>query len=108
MTSCVPHAIIIRLKRRSGSFWTDCDARTALLNFTALRGYLRASYRSGPWISWSLASYTARDASADEVNDLRRETRSLKEVVTAQTLELRLLKKHAGIQGRPNSRKASI
>ena len=40
-----------------------------------------------------LAGDTARAASTDEVKDLRRETRDLKEVVAEQTLELRLLKK---------------
>jgi len=36
---------------------------------------------------------TARAANSDEVKDLRREARDLKEVVAEQTLELRLLKK---------------
>ena len=36
---------------------------------------------------------TARAANTDEVKDLRREARDLKEVVAEQTLELRLLKK---------------
>lgn len=40
-----------------------------------------------------LAGDTARAANADEVKDLRRESRDLKEVVAEQTLELRLLKK---------------
>jgi transposase len=40
-----------------------------------------------------LAGDTARAANADEVKDLRREARDLKEVVAEQTLELRLLKK---------------
>lgn len=40
-----------------------------------------------------LAGDTARAASTDEVKDLRREARDLKEVVAEQTLELRLLKK---------------
>ena len=40
-----------------------------------------------------LAGDTARAASTGEVNALRREARELKEVVTEQTLELRLLKK---------------
>ena len=40
-----------------------------------------------------LAGDTARAATTDEVNDLRREARDLKEAVTEQTLELRLLKK---------------
>ena len=40
-----------------------------------------------------LAGDTARAATSDEVKDLRREARDLKEVVAEQTLELRLLKK---------------
>ena len=40
-----------------------------------------------------LAGDTARAASTDQVKDLRREARDLKEVVAEQTLELRLLKK---------------
>lgn len=40
-----------------------------------------------------LAGDTARAATSDEVNVLRRETRDLKEVVAEQALELRLLKK---------------
>ena len=40
-----------------------------------------------------LAGDTARAATTDEVKDLRRETRELKEVVAEQTLELCLLKK---------------
>ncbi len=40
-----------------------------------------------------LAGDTARAATTDEVQDLRREARDLKEVVAEQTLEIRLLKK---------------
>jgi transposase len=40
-----------------------------------------------------LAGDTARAAITDEVKDLRREARHLKEVVAKQTLELRILKK---------------
>ena len=40
-----------------------------------------------------LAGDTARAATRDEVKQLRRETRDLKEVVAEQALELRLLKK---------------
>jgi len=40
-----------------------------------------------------LAGDTARAAITDEVKDLRREARDLKEVVAEQTLGLRLLKK---------------
>lgn len=41
-----------------------------------------------------LAGDTARAATTDEVKQLRRETRDLKEVVAEQALELRLLKKN--------------
>ena len=40
-----------------------------------------------------LSGDTARAATSDEVKDLRKESRDLKEVVAEQTLELRLLKK---------------
>ncbi len=40
-----------------------------------------------------LAGDTARSATTDEVRDLRREARDLKEVVAEQALELRVLKK---------------
>ena len=40
-----------------------------------------------------LASDTARATTTDEVKDLPREARDLKEVAAEQTLELRLLKK---------------
>jgi len=40
-----------------------------------------------------LAGDTARAATSNEVKDLRREARALKEVVAEQALELRLLKK---------------
>ena len=52
-----------------------------------------------------LAGDTARAANTDEVKDLRREARDLKEVVAEQTLELRLLKKSMlGGWGRPRMR----
>ena len=57
----------------------------------------------GMYYSWSkefmeagkkrLAGDVAREANSDEVKDLRREARDLKEVVAEQALELRLLKK---------------
>jgi transposase len=40
-----------------------------------------------------LAGDTARAATTDQVKDLRREARDLKEVVAEKTLELRFLKK---------------
>jgi len=60
--------------------------------------------REGIYYKWSkdfmeagkkrLAGDTARAATTDEVKNLRREARDLKEVVAEQTLELRLLKKN--------------
>ena len=41
-----------------------------------------------------LAGDTSRAATTDEVKDLRRKARDLKEVVAEQTLEMRLLKSH--------------
>ena len=46
-----------------------------------------------------LAGDTARAATTDEVKDLRREARDLKEVVAEQTLEIRLLKKSMLMDG---------
>lgn len=47
---------------------------------------------------------TARAATTDDVKDLRREARDLKEVVAEQMLELRLLKKHDRQWGRARMR----
>ena len=51
-----------------------------------------------------LAGDTARVANTDEVKELRREAKDLKEVVTEQTLELRFLKKHDRRWGRSRMR----
>ena len=63
----------------------------------------REGISQGVYYKWSkdfmeagkkrLAGDTARAATTDEVKDLRREARDLKEVVAEQTLELWLLKK---------------
>ena len=63
----------------------------------------REGIAEGLYYSWSkefleagkrrLAGDTARAATSNEVTDLRREARALKEVVAEQALELRLLKK---------------
>ena len=55
-----------------------------------------------------LAGDTTRAATTDEVKDLRREAHVMKEVVAEQTLELRLLKKHALGWGRPRMRYAAF
>ena len=47
-----------------------------------------------------LAGNTSRAATTDEVKDLRRKARDLKEVVAEQTLEMRLLKFHDLITSR--------
>ena len=63
----------------------------------------REGIAEGLYYSWSkefleagkrrLAGDTVRAATSSEVTDLRREARTLKEVVAEQALELRLLKK---------------
>ena len=63
----------------------------------------REGIAQGVYYKWSkdfmeagkrrLAGDTARAANSDEVRDLRKEARDLKEVVAEQTLEMRLLKK---------------
>ena len=63
----------------------------------------REGIAQGVYYKWSkdfmeagkrrLAGDTARAANTDEVRDLRREARDLKEVVAEQMLEMRLLKK---------------
>ena len=63
----------------------------------------REGIAQGVYYKWSkdfmeagkrrLAGDTARAANTDEVRELRREARDLKEVVAEQTLEMRLLKK---------------
>ncbi|WP_408609182.1 IS3 family transposase [Allopontixanthobacter confluentis] len=63
----------------------------------------REGIAQGVYYKWSkdfmeagkrrLAGDTARSANTDEVRELRREARDLKEVVAEQTLEMRLLKK---------------
>ena len=63
----------------------------------------REGIAQGVYYKWSkdfmeagkrrLAGDTSRAANTDEVRDLRREARDLKEVVTEQMLEMRLLKK---------------
>ena len=50
-----------------------------------------------------LAGDTARAASPDDVNDLRREASALKECVADLTLENRLLKKSMIVDGRADS-----
>ena len=63
----------------------------------------REGIAQGVYYKWSkdfmeagkrrLAGDTSRGANTDEVKDLRREARDLKEVVAEQLLEMRLLKK---------------
>ena len=77
----------------------------------------REGISQGVYYKWSkdfmeagkkrLAGDTARAATTDEVKDLRRQARDLKEVVAEQTLELRLLKKHGRGWGRPRMRYAT-
>src|SRR5258707_3149569 len=98
-TSDGRRASTIRPRRRSGSFWKACAARTALPSWCRREGIAQNLY-----YRWSkdfleagkkrLAGDTARAATSDEVNDLRREAMALKEGVADLTLENRVLKKN--------------
>jgi len=69
----------------------------------------REGIAQGVYYKWSkdfmeagkrrLAGDTSRGANTDEVRDLRREARDLKEVVAEQMLEMRLLKKSMTADG---------
>ena len=69
----------------------------------------REGIAQGVYYKWSkdfmeagkrrLAGDTSRAANTDEVRDLRREARDLKEVVAEQMLEMRLLKKSMSAYG---------
>lgn len=77
---------------------TGLRGETTIAELCRIEGIAQSLY-----YSWSkefleagkqrLAGDTARNATSDEVKELRRESRDLKEVVAEQTLELRLLKK---------------
>ena len=97
-TSDGRRASIIRPRRRSGSCWKACAARDSIAELCRREGIAQNLY-----YRWSkdfleagkkrLAGDTARAATSDEVNDLRREAMALKEVVADLTLENRVLKK---------------
>ena len=98
MTSNARRASITRQKRRSGSFWTGLHGEDSIAELCRREGISQGVYYK--WFKdlmeagkKRLAGDTARAANTDEVKDLRREARDLKEVVAEQTLELRLLKK---------------
>jgi hypothetical protein len=92
------HVGIIPLRRRSASCWKACAARTALLSCAARKGSIRILY-----YRWSkgfleagkkrLAGDTAREATSDEVKELKAEARQLKETLAEVLIENRLLKK---------------
>src|SRR3954447_20881587 len=97
-TSDGRRASIIRPRRRSGSCSKVSVARTALPSCVAARGSRRTCTIAGRRTFLEagkkrLAGDTARAATSDEVNDLRREAMALKEVVADLTLENRVLKK---------------
>ena len=62
------------------------DLKFSIRNYSWSKEFLEAGEKR-------LAGDTARAANTDEVKELRREAKDLKEVVAEQTLELRLLKK---------------
>ena len=71
-----------------------CVARTVSPSFAAVKAiYYKWSKDFMEAGKKRLAGDTARAANTDEVKELRREAKDLKEVVAEQTLELRLLKK---------------
>ena len=73
------------------------EAKTALPRYAIERVFPKAFTTNGQKILWKLvkklAGDTARAATTDEVKDLRREARHLKEVVAKQNLKLQILKK---------------
>jgi transposase-like protein len=85
-------------KRRFGSFLKVCAARNRLWELCRREGLNQNVY-----YRWSkdfleagkkrLAGDTARDATSDEVKDIRAELRQLKEALAETLLENRLLKK---------------
>jgi transposase len=84
-------------KRKSGSSCPDCG------EYSIAELCRRGGIADGLYYSWSkefleagkkrLAGDTQRQASSNEVKDLRQEARDLKEAVADLTLENRLLKK---------------
>ncbi len=85
-------------RRRSASCWRACAGKRASPRCAGARASPRASTTTGRRSSWKPARSgwpVTRHAPPppDEVKELRRETRDLKEVVAEQALELRLLKK---------------
>jgi transposase-like protein len=88
----------IHPKRRSGSYWKVCEARTALRSCAAKQGINQNLY-----YRWSkefleagkkrLAGDTAREANTEDVKNLRSEAAQLKEALAETLLENRLLKK---------------
>jgi transposase len=86
-------------KRRSASYWKVFATKTALPNFAARKGINQNLY-----YRWSkefleagkkrLAGDTAREATSDEVTDLKAEAGAqLKETLAEVLIENRLLKK---------------
>jgi transposase len=77
--------------------WKACAARTALLSCAARKGSIRTSTTVGRRSSEAgkkrLAGDTAREATSDEVKELKAEARQLKETLAEVLIENRLLKK---------------
>ena len=96
-TSDGRRASTLRPRRRSGSFWglrgEDSIAELCRREGIAQNLYYRWSKDFLEAGKKRLAGDTARAATSDEVNDLRREAMALKEVVADLTLENRVLKK---------------
>ena len=98
MISGAPRAVGFPQKISSGSCSKACAARTESPSFVARKASTKNLY-----YRWSkefleagkkrLAGDTAREATSDKVEGLRREALALKEVVAELTLENHLLKK---------------
>ena len=101
-----------QLKRRSASSWKGCAGRESIAELCRREGIASSMY-----YGWSkefleagkrrLAGDTARAATSDEVKDLHREARALKEVVADLTLENRLLKKSMIADGGDEARSST-
>ena len=108
-TSASPSERLVKNIRRATRKHYSADEKIRIV-LDGLRGESsiaelcrREGIAEGLYYSWSkefleagkrrLAGDTARAATSSEVIDLRREARTLKEVVAEQALELRLLKK---------------
>jgi hypothetical protein len=91
-------------RRITASCSKGCAARTASPSCAARKASPRTSTIAGPRSSSKparsrLAGDTAREATSDEVKELRAEARQLREALAEATIENRLLKKSVIAEG---------